>query len=368
MPRRDIDVAIVGAGPAGASAAIRLARAGRRVLLIDRKRFPREKVCGGCLSGPTVNRLRELLGHDRPLPGVAGARVTFVIGKYRLTCPSNGRTRVVHRAELDARLVEEALSAGAEGWFGEAASAVSDDPGANRPRILVADKTIEAGVVLIASGVGGLAARLASGLEARRGDMLAQQWVQPGGAGLPEPGAVELHWLKGGYVGLASPRAGQCVVALAAHVAQDAGESAYERLRRLNPGTSLWDVLPSDAPRRYGARGAAGFPWTPRTLGRGRVLLVGDAAGYQEPYTGEGIGLALLSAECATNAILSGGDILGRYRGLMRRHHRPVVRRTRWMARLLQSPGLGWLAAARPVLPAGLLAGLVYRVHVKGTS
>ena len=84
--KAEFDVAIIGAGPAGSAAAIELARAGRRTLLIEKKRFPREKVCGGCLSGPATARLRQLLGPDRPLPGVEATQATFVIGSYRLAC------------------------------------------------------------------------------------------------------------------------------------------------------------------------------------------------------------------------------------------------------------------------------------------
>ncbi|MGB4256635.1 MAG: hypothetical protein WBL15_02910, partial [Phycisphaerae bacterium] len=82
---------------------------------------------------------------------------------------------------------------------------------------------------------------------------------------------------------------------------------------------------------------------------------------------GEGIGLALISAECATTAILSDGDMLARYLGLMRRFHLPVVRRARWLGRFLQLPVVSRLAEVLPLLPPGLLARLVHRVHVKGT-
>jgi flavin-dependent dehydrogenase len=247
------------------------------------------------------------------------------------------------------------------GLFGEAATL------SEAGKLVVGEKCIRAGVTLLASGVGGLAGKMGVHREHARPRLLAQQWVQPSGPGLPEPGAVELHWLRGGYVGLASPAEGECVVALAAGIGGEPDENAFERLRRLNPGLALWDVLPADASRKHGARGAAGFPWRPRRLGVGSVLLIGDAAGYEEPYTGEGISLALLSAECATNAILAGGDILGRYRDLMRRHHRPVVQRTAWISRFLHCPVLTWLAARRPMLPPNLLARWVERVHVEGT-
>lgn len=359
---RQFDVAIIGAGPAGSAAAIRLARAGARVVLIDRKVFPREKVCGGCLSGRTVGALRELLGSQVELPGVPGTRITFVIGRYRLHCRAGGATRVVRRAELDAHLVDEALVAGAVGCFGEPAELVQS--GGNW-RILLEGQLIDAHRILLATGVGGLAIKL--GIAGRRSGppLLGQQWVQPAGPGLPEPGAVQLHWLRGGYVGLACSEPGHCVVALAAEVPGGAGTHPFERLRRRNPDAALWELLPRDAPHRYHARGIAGFPWVPARLADRNVLLVGDAAGYEEPYTGEGIGQALCSAACAAQALVEGQDVAWRYRALMRRRHLPQVRRTRLLSRFLRSGVVQWLTAGRPVLPEHLLAGIVERVHVK---
>lgn len=398
---RQADVAIVGAGPAGASAAIRLVRAGQRVVLIDRKPFPREKICGGCLSGPALNHLEKLLGSARPLPGIEGTRITFTIGRYRLNCRPAGRTRIVDRAEFDTLLVREALRAGAEGLFGNAATILPNKcvresrvklpagkTGVASPfTVRVAGREVRANTILVATGVGGLAAKLVEGAPTRPSGMFAQRWVQPSGPGLPAPGEVELHWLAGGYVGLASPRPGEVVVALAAKRGREARvrslrracrashekkhrdeapQNAFGRLRGLNPDAAIWELLPADAPRRFQARGSAGFPWKPRSLGFGNVLLVGDAAGYEEPYTGEGIGLALLSGICAAGAILAGGNILADYSGLMTRYHEPIARRTRWISRGLQMPFLGWLAGIRPILPQTVLARLVERVHVKG--
>src|SRR5262245_14627681 len=99
-----VDVVIIGAGPAGSAAAIELSRAGRRVILIERKTFPRAKVCGGCLSGPAAARLKQLLGPNAKPPGIPGSQVSFVIGSYRLTCHPEGTTWMVSRAEMDARL------------------------------------------------------------------------------------------------------------------------------------------------------------------------------------------------------------------------------------------------------------------------
>ena len=360
-PDTDRDVAIVGAGPAGSAAAIALARAGRRVVVVERHIFPREKVCGGCLSGTGTRRLHELLGPQQRAPGRPSTSITFVMGAYRLTCRPHGATWMVPRSELDACLAATAVEAGAEIRFGTPATLELEG---ERWVLRVGDEPIRAQTVLIAAGLSGLGRKI--GIAGRPGarPMLAQQWVQPANAALPRVGEVELHWLRGGYIGLATPRAEQCVVALAADASDLAGQSAFERLRDLNPRAAIMGVLPPDAPRQFAARGTAGFPWLPTRLGDRNVLLVGDAAGYAEPYSGEGIGQALGSAACAARAILEGGDVCRTYTRLMSRSHRGVFWRTRLISRILQQSLVHTLVTRWPLVPDAWLTQLVARVHV----
>jgi len=365
MLRHDpsFDVAIIGAGPAGSAAAIELARAGRRTILIEKKHFPREKVCGGCLSGPATARLRQLLGPERPLPGVGVTEATLVIGSYRLTCRPNGTTRMVPRSVLDACLAEAAAAAGAQVRYGSPASL---ERGSAGWEVVLGDERILAGTVLIACGLSGLPHRL--GIQAResRRRLIGQMWFQPAEPPLPPIGCIELHWLRGGYVGLATPEADRCVVAIAVDAAEHSTGHVFEYLRQRNPQASIWGILPPDGPRRFNAIGTAGFPWMPERLGVDNVLLVGDAAGFEEPYTGEGIGQAMRSAACAVRAILEDGKPLGRYTALMRGRHRAVMRRTRRVRRLLDLPLTHYLAQRWPVLPRGLLSRLMEQIHVKG--
>lgn len=360
-----IDVAIIGAGPAGSAAAIELARAGRRVLLVERKRFPREKVCGGCLSGRAVARLRDLLGSTGELPGVPTAQVMFVIGSYQLVCGPRSAARMVLRSEFDARLATAAATAGAEVCYGETGNLERSERGWD---VLVGASRVQANTILLACGLSKMPERLGIGGRPQRRPMIAQQWLQPAAPGLPALGCVEMHWLRGGYVGLATPVAGQSVVALAADVIPDLRENAWVRLQRLNPRSALWPVLSPHAPREFGASGTAGFPWTPRRLGDQNVLLIGDAAGYEEPFSGEGMGQALWSAACATRAILSGRDVLSHYAALMKHHHRPVSRRVRWLGRLLRSAVLLSLAEGPVLVPRRTLASLVEWVHTRAPA
>lgn len=357
------DVAIIGAGPAGSAAAIGLARAGRRTIVIEKKQFPREKVCGGCLSGPATTCLQELLGTDRPLPGVCVARITFVIGRYRIVCRANGATRMVPRAVLDTCLADTAAAAGAEVRYGEAATLTRGEAGWNA---VVGGETIRARTILVACGLSGLPFRL--GIPDRNGHrrLIGQMWFQPAEPPLPDIGCAEMHWLRGGYVGLATPSADHCVVAMVADAQEHAGGNPLERLRQRNPDAEIWHTLPADAPRRYHAAGIAGFPWRPDRLGVDNVLLIGDAAGFEEPYSGEGIGQAMRSAACAVRAVLSDAEPLAYYTALMGHRHCLVMRRTRFVRRVLDLPLIHYLAGKAPIVPPEPFAQLMRTVHLKG--
>ena len=252
------------------------------------------------------------------------------------------------------------VAAGAEARFGEKATLVR---GAQAWEVAVGAERVRATTIIVAAGLGGMAARLGITGRPQRRRMIAQQWFQPAAPPLPAVGEVEMHWLRGGYVGLATPAPGRCVVALSAEAPRD-GESAWDHLHRLNPTATVWSLLSPDALRRYGAKGTAGFPWWPQQLGIANVLLVGDAAGYDEPFTGEGMGQALSSGLCAAEAILRGGDILQHYTKLMRSQHVPVRRRLRWISRILRWGFLNSLASKPVLLPPSLLAPIVRWVHV----
>jgi flavin-dependent dehydrogenase len=357
------DVAIIGAGPAGSTAAIMLARAGRSILLIEKQRFPRPKVCGGCLSGAAASRLRELLG-DRTLPGVAGVQITFVLGGLRVDCHPQGTTWVASRAELDAHLAEAAAISGATVRFGEPARLERGDA---RWDVVVGGMRVRADTILLACGLPVPFPQL--GIQRRRlgPAMIGQHWIQPTDSGLPAPGCVELHWLRGGYIGLASPNARHCMVALAIRAEEITGNSPLDDLRRLNSRAPAWDGLRPNATRQQRARCAAGFPWAPRRLGVDNVLLIGDAAGYAEPFTGEGIAQALRSADCAARAVLEGGDVLGTYSSLLGWH---IVRlwRTRSLGMLLNL-GYNSLPTGRVgEIAARLVSRAVESVHIGGVA
>lgn len=361
----EFDVAIVGGGPAGSAAAIWLARAGRRVALIERCHFPREKVCGGCLSGPGTAYLRDLLD-GAAIPGVPATRISFLVGNRRVACMPRGASMVICRAALDEALVNAASAAGAHALFGAPASLELTD---EKWHVRIGNRTIGATHVLLASGLGGLARKVGIRSEHRGPPMAAQQWTQPWQPGLPRLGEVEMHWLRGGYVGMGTPVPDTVVIGLAANMRGVDRASAFEHLRSQNPAAPLFELLPHDAPDQFGARGASGFPWLPERVADRNLLLIGDAAGYAEPFSGEGMGLAFLTANCAARAILCNRDVARDYSQDIRELHAPTLRRTRRVGGLLRFGGVTMLSGLAPLLPQRWLSRAVSRMHVgRGTT
>ena len=346
---------------AGCAAAIQLARAGRRVVIFEKRRHPRDKTCGGCLSGRAVKFLKELLPTDDPLPGVAGTVVQFSIGRYRIQTASSGHSRLVCRRDLDHLLARLAVQSGATLIEDQAAVPVRESA---RWVLKAGTWRVEAETIQIAAGVGGLARTLGiDGIPPTR-RLAGQSWTQQPGPGLPALGEAWMHWMRGGYVGLATCGPGQCIVGYAAEVTDEENGSLWLRLRELNPGNELWKSLPEDAPRRFDAQGAAGFPWSPQRLGVDNCILIGDAAGYVEPFTGEGMGQALCSARGACRAILAGGAVLAGYEQRMNAEYRGPARRLLWLGAALRNPALQWVSNLPPVVPQSWLAPLIQRIHV----
>ncbi len=292
---RDFDVVVVGAGPAGALAAAQLARDGRKVLLIDRARFPRDKVCGGCLQ-PSALRALEVGG----LGGLVGRTGGVPLRELVLHASGGGSARVplaggaaISRRALDLALVRIAVDWGVEFREGTRARL---GPAAGEV-ILDGIGAVRAGIVLDATG---LAGGLSGVARARRASLLGAGVVLDD-APVPQ-GTVRMASARGGYVGMVRAEGGRCVVAAALApklVAREGGLGAAAasilaacRLPPL-PGGVPWRATPPLTRR-------------PLRLWHDRVLVVGDAAGYVEPFTGEGMAWALRSGLLAADLAREG--------------------------------------------------------------
>ena len=287
------DAVVAGAGPAGAVAALALAREGASVLLVERARLPRGKVCGGCLGPGALAGLVALGEGDIP------ARAGAVPLAHMLLRGSGGTARLdvggwaaLSRTTLDRELVRAAERAGATVWT-EAKAALGPMAGdARRVRIVrgASETEVEARIVVDATGLG---RGLAEGAgPATRAAPNARVGI---GAELDAPdypvAAGELHMAiaRGGYVGLVRVETGRLNVAAAVDATA---------LRGTAPDCVVAGIL-RDAglpPLREGTtQGWRGTPALTRSgdAGGARLLRLGDAAGYVEPFTGEGIGWAI---------------------------------------------------------------------------
>jgi geranylgeranyl reductase family protein len=287
------DALIVGAGPAGSTAAYRLSRDGASVLLVDRAGFPRDKPCGG---GLTMRAVRQLPFSVDPVVEDRATRFTFGLdfGHRFERTTEEPLVLLTQRRRLDHFLVERALQAGAEFRDGRRAEV---GPGGREAR--VGRDKVAAKVVICADGANGHTARSAGidddrdygvALEANvphsavgrdrfRGRLVLELGVLPGGYGWVFPKGDHVNVGVGGWAKEAPT--------LRAELSRFCREYAIDE-------AALEDVR--------GYRLPLLRPST--TLARGRVALIGDAAGLVDPLSGDGIYEAFLSAKLVTGAAL----------------------------------------------------------------
>ncbi len=290
MPLVTWDVAVVGAGPAGAAAARAAAATGASVLLLERAQVPRYKRCGGGLIGAS-QRVVRATGLDLPaLSRDDVGRVTFTsAGRREFTRTAAAFLPMVLRSELDAALVDAAVAQGAQlrtgvtvGTYAEDAGAVTLGTGAGpvRARAVVAADGSQGRA---ASYVGVVCDQVDLGLEAELPCPPGSDWA----------GRVLLDWgpVPGSY-GWVFPKGDTLTVGVIGDRARGEAVRAYYRAFVASLGLDL-AAAQHDGGHLTRVRGASS------PLRRGRVLVAGDAAGLLDPWTREGISFALRSGALA---------------------------------------------------------------------
>ena len=387
------DAIVVGAGPAGSATARHLARTGlgSRVLLLDRARFPRDKPCSEYLS-PESTRVLERLGPE-VLAAVAAAAPGRLTG-MKVVAPSGaevvGRfetfSYALPRTRFDGILRDAAEAAGAEVRegvkveeliyeHGSVAGVVAREAGSGKR------DAYRAKVVVGADGLRSVVARRIGKVYALGPRRIAFTAHVAGAAGVHELG--EMHVGRPGYVGLGPIGEDVSTVALVLPLAEARrGARFFDELNRFPKVAGRFDarrmvrpVLTTGPFARWSRR--------PVALGGG-ALLVGDAADFFDPFTGQGIYSALRGAELAAAAILEHlvtGASLERYAHARRREfsgkwilERMIGMAVGWpaliervVARMARRPRLadllvratGNCVPARAVLTPRVLAGLV---------
>ncbi|MEQ8667758.1 MAG: NAD(P)/FAD-dependent oxidoreductase [Pirellulales bacterium] len=307
VSRGDWDVLVIGAGPAGAMAARGCAAQGLQTLLVDAKHFPRQKVCGGCLNGRSLGVLRAA-GLQHLIDSLSG----FPTHKFRLRTDGHqididlpeGLT--VDRAAFDHGLATAAVHAGATFLPGVVAKLVEDHVGEEEPHRLVRleagsrHQELKARMVVVADG---LAGRAAHAFRAQRSLVAEHSYIglgtqmpaDPRDGGEFEPGTIYMAVGQHGYVGVVRLGNGHLNVAAALSPTIIRGGNS--------PGQVLVNTLQDagfEAPVALRDVNLRGTPFltrkTPRLAGR-RMFVAGDAAGYVEPFTGEGMAWALVAGD-----------------------------------------------------------------------
>ena len=296
---RSYDAIVVGAGPAGSVTAVRLAREGASVLLLDRATFPRDKPCGG---GLTYRAIRELPVDVTPVVEDVVDRFEFSF-RYRLRFERKSAASIIlmtQRKRLDAFLAEQAAAAGAEFRDSAKVTAVEEDG-----TVQIGDETLRADVVVGADGVNGVTTRSLGMKQGYRYGVALEgnvPYARTTESRFRGRAVLELSVVPGGY---------GWVFAKGDHVTGGVGgwEAEGPRLRAHLAKLCAAHEISLDAVEE--TRGYR-LPLRRRedALMKGRVLLVGDAAGLVDPLSGDGMYEAFVSARLASEAIL-GGDLAG---------------------------------------------------------
>lgn len=391
------DAVVIGAGPAGSMAARELARRSVRTLLVDSNSFPRNKVCGCCINRRALSALDaaglgDLTSGLNAVP-LQSFQIRCRTSRLELNLPGG---MALSRSVLDAALLRAAIDAGCDflgrttarllpmgaavpvpGGSPDGSASSVDQPGTTRGtgdlRVIALEQagrqaaTIEARVVLVADG---LPCRSVQQTGEFPHAIAAGSWIGLGanvndGSTEFARGVVHMAVGRAGYVGAVRLEDGSLNLAAAVNPAVLRASGA--------PASTMADILESAGfPLPPGLRGADCHGTVQLTrravhVGGHRVFLLGDAAGYVEPFTGEGLAWALVSAGALAPLVVRGvrawSPALEQEWSAV--HRRAIRDRQFWcrgLARLLRSPaavrGAMCLFACLPRLGAPILRRL----------
>jgi geranylgeranyl reductase family protein len=335
------DVIVVGGGPAGSTAARTLARGGARVLVLDRAAFPRPKPCGGGLTCRALKRFPDVAA---ALPRIA----THAVRRIYMEAPGGASVAVesadptvllVRRVEFDDLLMRMAREAGAE--LAEGADITRASESASGVRLESRDgRTFDAPVVVAADGVYSTVARRLGFNPGWPPDRVAIDMMEETPSSrlrATDDGTLWVSFAPGsghGY-GYIFPKRGYVNVGVGYLV------SSFRASMREAPH-ALHEAFVGSLKARGLLEGEADPScFTPyqvpvggplRTTARGRVYLAGDAGGFVNGFSAEGIYFAMVTGDLAGKAIL-GGPSPGLYRKLWRREIGAEMRDSRFLSR-----------------------------------
>ena len=288
------DIAVIGGGPAGSASAITAARLGKRVLMAEKGRYPRHKVCGEFISPESHHVLVDLLGCVNPLlktpPQITQARM-FVDGRCLVfALPEPGWS--ISRRDLDMALWEQAIRSGVDCRESTTVRSLSANS------IQISEETIAVATVINASGRWSNLRHVSPAAHGPR-------WIGVKGhfAGELAPPSTDIYFFDGGYCGV-QPISG-AGINVSAMVRADIATSLDEVFAahpQLWLRSRAWERITetiTTSPLIHSA---------PEPV-IGGVMNAGDASAFIDPFTGDGISLALRSGVLAAQCGLAGGPV-----------------------------------------------------------
>lgn len=289
MEAAQYDLIVVGAGPAGSACAITAARAGAKVLLLEKDHFPRQKVCGEFVSPESLSLLHGFLddARFRSCPQVVSSRI-FLDNKT-LVIPVSPAAQSIPRFALDPALFAAAQKAGVTVYEGVAVQEVQRDEGFH---VRTSESSYSARAVVNATGRWSKLTQFdVAGKDKWIG--LKAHFTEPS-----PPQTVDLYFFSGGYCGVTpvgpnSVNACAMVRADAAHTLED----VFTKEPRLHQRSRAWQPLFSTVTT------SPLYFREPETKSDG-MFLAGDAAGFIDPFAGDGISLALQSGTLVAQTIV----------------------------------------------------------------
>ena len=321
------DVAIVGGGPAGSSCAAFCAAAGLRVVVIEREKFPREKVCGDCIN-PACLPVLERLGvaaEIQTLPHAPLNAVDFVTigGTVVRASLAGAEMFAIKRSVFDNRLLNRAGELGAQVHEQSTVIAIHKTRGGDWKLDMVRD-TILTRVLVGADGRNSTIARLSNLLPRLERERVALQ------AHVPLPcdfgNRIVLQFLPGGYSGQAPVNETELDLCLVGTAPTIASLRSWAEKKFNLPTDQQWRTITP-------------LSRAPVFSKQENLFFIGDAARVVEPFTGEGIYYALRSGELAANAIVQimrGADRQSAV-GKFARDHRALYRGRLWINQLART-------------------------------
>jgi geranylgeranyl reductase family protein len=309
----DIDVIVAGAGPAGAMAAYTLARAGRRVLVVERYTLPRQKPCGGGISTRVFTRfpwLREPLGR---IP-------THPVSSLYLEGPSGGVFRMqssgpavllIRRIEFDFLLASLAREAGAEILAPAAIAQASQD--ADGVTLRTRDgRELRARIVIAADGVNSVIARrlgMNPGWPPERLALDMMEETPTTSLRTAEPDTLSVLYGYGGAHGYAYifPKREHVNVGIGyvlPYFKQRVDLTPYDLQQQFVGELRARGLMTGGSRREYFTPFLIPIGGPLSTTASGRVLLAGDAGGFVNGFSAEGIYYAMVTGELAATAVL----------------------------------------------------------------